>query len=606
MNTNNIFQSQLEKLKSLVPIVKGANTEETTNMMKFLVDRIKNPDSFVVFLGETSSGKSSLINGFIGEQTLPVSAKPTTGIITEVIFSEKVEEPTFYKLTKSVNLIKLDKEEFIKLSWTPDKDISRLRVEVPVKQNISKGLRIFDTPGYNSIVEDHEQILKEFLPNSDAVVYTIAYKVGINNEDFVFMQFISQLLGNDVPVILAVNRCPDNVSFNNKRILEIKKYASDILGYTPEIFLIPQEEVENEDDIALPVNPALIDYVESKLNSNVRMKHLRDNFNILIDDLFKECNRIIKSRLSQALLNEEARRDIIEERKEYARNIMMAVPNLIKPSFNSLIKAMPSKISEARENITQIVCQHINKSNRLEKDEEVGFINSHLLPFQTKKQSKECVQDYIEVELNDLNERVDDYVQKETIIFNNRINIILESHADVATKNFMKKVLSETSKSALKDYFFKFGGMGGANAGVANAASHILKKVGDFFGKTFSRETHNALKHTLAKIGATSMKRVGGAIAVLMELLMVGIDLSTWKMIARSKVKSAMDKWEKDTVPSVVNDLLELEKENISTLEEISKNYLNYFDDEPVSYDINVLQADSELCDKWEQTYMNV
>ena len=39
-----------------------------------------------------------------------------------------------------------------------------------------KYARIFDTPGYGSIVAEHEEVLKDFLPNSDFVVYTINYK----------------------------------------------------------------------------------------------------------------------------------------------------------------------------------------------------------------------------------------------------------------------------------------------------------------------------------------------------------------------------------------------------------------------------------------------
>ena len=113
------------------------------------------------------------------------------------------------------------------------------------------------------------------------------------------------------------------------------------------------------------------------------------------------------------------------------------------------------------------------------------------------------------VGLDDLNRKVDDYIQKELIDFNNQISIKIQTNLDAATSNLAASILNKLGTSSLESYFFAFGGMGGANAGVANAASHLLKKAGDLFGHTFSRATHNGVKHFLAKIGATSMKDMG-------------------------------------------------------------------------------------------------
>ena len=600
MNSN--FDFQLEKLKALAPIVKAANNEETTALMKFLLERIKNPDSFVVFLGETSSGKSSLINGMIKEQILPVSAKPTTGTITEIMFVED-GEIKFYKFDNSANLTQLSKEDFQRLSWNPDKNLNRLRAKVPANNSFSNGVRLFDTPGYNSIVESHEEVLKDFIPNSDAVIYTIGYKIGIQNEDYVFMRYIRELLGPNVPVVIAVNRCPEGVNPASKRIKEIKKYASDILGIAPKLFLIPQVEITDEDEVAMPYSPELLMEINTTLNSEARNKQLKENFDGFIQELFNKCNNIIKGRLAKAKLSEKEINDIKEANYNYSKKILRAVPDLIEPAFNKLIAAIPSKIEEAKNNVVEIAENHIEEADRLQKDEEVAFLNSHLLPFQTKKQGKECVQNYIEVELNDLNARVDDYIQKETVEFSNKINIVLESNTDIATKNLLKQMLGESAKSSLTAYFLKFGGMGGANAGVANAASHLLKQMGDFVGKTFTRETHNALKHTLSKIGATSMKRLGGAIAVVIELLMAGIDLARWKGVARNKVGKAMDTWEKDTTPTVITDLKKLKEENIKTLEKIAKSSLEGFQDEKPLYDMATIIHDAKMADEWEKKY---
>ena len=59
----------MEKLDSMEPIIEYLDDPEINAISTFLADRIASPDSFVTLLGETSSGKSTLIN----------SAEPSTG-----------------------------------------------------------------------------------------------------------------------------------------------------------------------------------------------------------------------------------------------------------------------------------------------------------------------------------------------------------------------------------------------------------------------------------------------------------------------------------------------------------------------------------------------
>lgn len=61
-----MFEALVEKLESLEDLVSMTGDPEIVAMSKFLCDRIMHPDSYVVMLGETSSGKSSVINGLWG------------------------------------------------------------------------------------------------------------------------------------------------------------------------------------------------------------------------------------------------------------------------------------------------------------------------------------------------------------------------------------------------------------------------------------------------------------------------------------------------------------------------------------------------------------
>ena len=138
-------------------------------------------------------------------------------------------------------------------------------------------------------------------------------------------------------------------------------------------------------------------------------------------------------------------------------------------------------------------------------------------------------------------------------------------------------------KNGLGNYFIQFGGAGGANAGIANAASHGLRKLGELFGKHFSRGTHNALKHALSKIGATSMKAVGVAVAVIVEVGILVWEYSTWKGGLKDKIDKALKAWQNENEPLILKDIEQLRLENISTIQAIAKDVYNSFEIEQPS-----------------------
>lgn len=54
-----MFEDKLKNIEKIEPLIDITGKQEISAMAKFLYERIKNHDSYLVFLGETSSGKSS-------------------------------------------------------------------------------------------------------------------------------------------------------------------------------------------------------------------------------------------------------------------------------------------------------------------------------------------------------------------------------------------------------------------------------------------------------------------------------------------------------------------------------------------------------------------
>ena len=62
-----MFNLLLNKLERLKPLLQLVNNPELEAQAAFLAERLANPAAYILIMGETSSGKSSLINGLFSQ-----------------------------------------------------------------------------------------------------------------------------------------------------------------------------------------------------------------------------------------------------------------------------------------------------------------------------------------------------------------------------------------------------------------------------------------------------------------------------------------------------------------------------------------------------------
>lgn len=567
----------IEKYNLVNSLVEKLNNEKLTVLSKFLKNRIINVDSYVLMLGETSSGKSTIINGLMNENILFVSSAPSTGAITEVEFKDNIIENEFYAINKDATVERINCDIFNGLLKQPDSELERIKLITKLPKYKFNNMRLFDTPGYGSIVKEHEEILKEFIPNSDVVIYTVNYRIGIQENDYAFLGFLKELIRDDVEILLLINRCPSNVSKSDRRVTEILRYVKDILHDDITVFFAETERLEDEDAYPMPQVSALWTHVEKLINSPKREMKLEQVFNEYILELYYKCEVEIEKRYENILLSNDVKDKIKSRSKELVNKVNCSITDLIIPTFDKLKKSMERELGNARSNVQSEVINSIENVDNMSMDEMIPYISNHLLPFYVQKETLE-VKRYLEIELDDLNEKINDYLITEIIQFNRDISICFSTSTELAAKGIGKKVGNKALVGGLTKYFTSFGGAGGAGAGVANAASHTLKVVGDLFGKTFKRETHNALKKILSKIGATSLRGISTAATVIIELATVIIDYTTWKNKLKNKIGKAIDEWYSETINNIVNDLEILKSDNIKTLNEIVGDEIHKYD----------------------------
>lgn len=561
-------------------LIEATQNEKLLIESRFLRGRIISSDSYVTLLGETSSGKSTLINGLLKKKMLRTSSAPTTGTVVEIAFDGDENKTEIFAINRDATKERVDQATFDSLSMKPDDALARLQLVVPAIEGF-KGMRLFDTPGYGSILEKHDEILSEFIPNSDVVIYVVGYKIGIQDNDFNFMRYMQELISDDTEVIIVVNRCPATITPNDKRLREICDYVENIFHKKLPVMTVSTAAGVNGE--VLPRADELWDSVRKIISSAERERKLMAVFDAFLDDLLMEADNIVEKYKLENLLSAQHKKFFIEQAKELREKSKTIIENELIPVYERLKAEAPADLRKVRNNIVEDVCNNIDNESRFRMEETIVFVNQHLLPMATEREMYEYKRK-LQLILDDLNDRVDNYLNDALAEYYHKLEVQFSSNMDVAIKNGAFKILGKAADNGLRRYLSSYGGRGGAGAGVANAAKHLLKKAGDLVGKKFSRGFHNNVARMLKKLGGTSIKNLGNVITVVIELLSVLYDYSTWKGTLKGKVSSGMDSWYTDTVDVVLQDLEKSKIENCEEINNILNNQAMEFESESENY----------------------
>jgi len=101
---------------------------------------------FICVTGASGSGKSSLINALMGEEVCEVAPGPCTAGIRELVYGGER------------NIINL----------------GPFRERICLPKEVLREVTMVDTPGTNSIIQNHEAITENYIPQSDLVVFTFS------------------------------------------------------------------------------------------------------------------------------------------------------------------------------------------------------------------------------------------------------------------------------------------------------------------------------------------------------------------------------------------------------------------------------------------------
>lgn len=128
---------------------------------------------FVALIGQYSAGKSCLLNSLLKRQLLPEGTTETTPLLTYLRYGER-EEAKLHYTDGAIQILEI--EQIARLSQQAEGgrwDLTHLDfLEVYLHEELLRsGMILLDTPGVNTLIERHEQLLESSLSMASGIVY---------------------------------------------------------------------------------------------------------------------------------------------------------------------------------------------------------------------------------------------------------------------------------------------------------------------------------------------------------------------------------------------------------------------------------------------------
>lgn len=276
-------KSYIEFSNKAINIAK--NTECLNDKVKELTElatSIENQELLVPVIGGFSSGKSSLINSFLGSNVLGVAITPQTAIATELRYSqdEKIEA-----IKDDGNIDKFTVNELKKIEDSAQKyNYIKLYLNNQKLKEIEP-IVLVDMPGFNAPIATHNKAINRYIPSG---VYFIALLSGAD-EKTLTNTFITELNGihtrqKDFQLCISkTNLIPqsdiEQIKNNAKEILEID------FGYSKEIELLDDESGMKLEGILKNIDTELLFENLYKPLINISTQEMESSINTTISAL---------------------------------------------------------------------------------------------------------------------------------------------------------------------------------------------------------------------------------------------------------------------------------------------------------------------------------
>lgn len=252
-----LTDSLAQWLKQCTDITNSLSSEnqELGKRMSLLLTAIDKrrmlPGFRLVFVGEFSRGKSSLINRLLGRNILPEGSLPTTAIPTSIVAGS--EEQMEVRIGRKVEIRPLEAASWKELLATDqagsDKEIfAGVRISLNHEWLRSLDAEIIDTPGAGDLSDRRTNMVSDLLNQCDAAVLVVSATSPFSMTEAAFLE--QEVIGRHVPrVMVAVSKLDLIPPQERAKVMQnIRHRIDNVASNIPVLSIYPIEESQQEAD----------------------------------------------------------------------------------------------------------------------------------------------------------------------------------------------------------------------------------------------------------------------------------------------------------------------------------------------------------------------
>ncbi|MEM3291107.1 MAG: dynamin family protein [Candidatus Micrarchaeaceae archaeon] len=590
----------LEKLKELrnlileqYNILEQYSSDQEKQQMKEMQEIFINESFTVSFCGQIKAGKSTLLNALLfKKEILPSDGAHHTAKLVKISYSDKPYfEVEFYNdeewaklkenYNKNENTKKIFEEdvnaavaagvyqEEVSGQTQVVKDLSLLReyaskigkytsyvkmVNLYYPNNILKDITFVDTPGINDTNIIREQITKDWIRQSNAVVYVIYANQAFDKQDHEFIEKYLSGIDRDY-LIYAVNKVDliteegeldswlktisnsdkfkgEGFFKDNKSIIKVSSLGS-LLASFKENNEIPQKYDSYMDNIKPKwLSPDengiknLYKLIEERIIKNreddkrieAEIRKIKSEYNLRIsrieyenkrkEDSLRDINSSIKER-------NEIKNELHEEINKLITTINK-IRNAIYKEFEAARTRFISFNSRNKENIRRTISSKLNNASSLENLKAKayeGFIEAHSISTREFQKGLKSIKEKIEEEFGDIKNHIerDFREQKITLPTFELLNFLRETNdIPLNTENFkipsIQQIIHDSTNWWQRLWDTK-GGIESAAAKIITRGTESIYAVFEKLAINTIMSLHDALNQQLVEAAEAMVEK---------------------------------------------------------------------------------------------------
>ncbi|MCD8895730.1 dynamin family protein [Mammaliicoccus sciuri] len=374
-------QASLDLLYKLKKEIEKSSNQPLIKQINEMIKKIYNEQYTVSFVGHFSAGKSTLINNVIGQNILPSSPVPTTSNTAQLISSDKN--------SISVNLNNnqytvVDNQEDVKRLNTEDREVESIEIEF-TSDKFNKGFTFQDTPGVDSMSDNHRESAFQYLLTSNYVFYTVDYNHVQSDMNFNFIKSLNKL---DIPVILVVNQVDkhdeDEISFDTYKN-RVNKAVTDWKLNLEKIFYVSKYDTPNNEkqlfnqyihqlDQQRTEHQVFIDRVTNYIKQE-QLKYINQHMETILSDIdsteetFDDDYQAYKEKF-----NVQSEQSLIQDKDQFTSNLKEKRKEILDNAY-----LMPYEMRETIRQYLETTAKDYKVKGLFNKDKKKAMVQDETL-----------------------------------------------------------------------------------------------------------------------------------------------------------------------------------------------------------------------------------